>query len=325
METRSKRRRTRQRDWFDTNMDQDPVTEIAGFLEDVRDRSTLRKLPLTRTNEVVCLPSGRQLGLGQPQPVFRTVPGAEGCEPLTTPVRGCCQSNLQFTLSVATIMRSGTAPPIRIPTEMMLWVDGLYNNSPQFLPPDTVFLDFNVADDRLLWEFIKQQKSRVSAELQVRGNQVDLGPRMWEMKCNTLRIVGDPNSNTTLAPRPFVALWAYNVIRRPNGLEIPTLFLDDCTVPSFPVRGVIAPTPLQVFYNLLFLLVEAIPMVGLTLPWEITYLQLIGYLINVEDWQPDPEGGPPTYTYGPGENEGETLVLQYFLPNRVTVRNTSYI
>lgn len=310
-----------QRKRFD--MPQDPVRDIASYVEHPKDRARLRDgMPLATSNDVVCLPTGKN-PYETPAPVFRTAPGVEGCGPLTTKSGSCCTRDLQFALSVATIMRTAAHPQLRIPNEMLRWVDGLYANLRPFqfpiVPSDRVQLDYNNDDHRLLWTLSKEQMSRAPTEIHVEGNQVHLGIDLHRVRC-PLRIVG-VGPNTTLYRDPFMLLFSHNA-------PIPSLFLDNCTVPNFIVLDnfqiVNAPTPLQVFHSLLMFMLDSIPHVRLTLPANTTHLQMETHMINHAGWQAGPQGAPPTYAYPPQRMHfGSNLALEYDVPNsRVTCRRT---
>ena len=323
MRTRFQEKRVdAQRKMFD--MPEDPVRYIASYVEHPKDTARLRDgMPLATSNEVVCLPTGKH-PYETPAPVFRTNPGVEGCGPLTIDSGTCCTRDLQFALSVATIMRTVEHPRPRIPSEMMRWVDGLYANLRPFqfpiVPSDRVQLNYNNDDDRLLWTLSKEQMSRAPTEIHVEGNDVNLGLDLHMIRC-PLRIVG-VGQNTTLSSYPFAMVFVHTA-------PIPSLFLDNCTIPNFIALEnselVNAPTPLQVFYTLLRWMMASIPHVRLTLPANTTHLQMETHMINSEGWQAGPQGSPPTYVYPPDTmHGGSNLTLEYDVPNRlVTCRRTT--
>ena len=277
-------------------MRQGLAATISKYLVNPLDRKRLRyEVPLSRSNSMLCLPSGTHPNQN-PEPVFRSHPGVEGCSLLTASLGECCVSDLRFALKVAIIMRTavpGLAPPAhiaRIANEMLRWVNGLYA-SPLAVAGPTNHLILHPGqypDDDNLADFATKMQCSAAVVIRVQGQNASLPRCNLHFLRGELKICGPVGSGTTVDTHEI-----WNILYNPNGSTITNLVLQDCAFNGW-YRRLHRPLADQLACAI-SVMGGVIPVVEMDLPVGLTRSQLQTALVGFWGWD---AGVPPASPTG---------------------------
>lgn len=227
-------------------------------------RYQFKKRKINPKHDTVCRSSGLHPD-DTPRPVFRTVPTNGQCDQLLQRMGGCCIRDLEFTKSVALIVRTAN-PGIarrRVTSEMLAWIDELYANArPPFADVSAdstdLVLDIQDPDDQLLIDFAIEMQSDEPLAILVSGQDVELNRDLHKYRGPVMVQGYDGNSSIEKA-----------TIADIGNLSSPieTLFVEDCLITS-PFQN---DNATFIFSLLVLMLADKMKKLHLTLPQHVTF------------------------------------------------------